>query len=484
MALTQVENFVKWNPHVFISMVRLINLDMPQTKPILGLASLLLCGMLTANSQSYKAVADKIVTVVGDRIILYSDIRNAVDDAVRLNGGKLPDNALCNATEQALISKMLMLQAEKDSLVVPEEDIEAELDQRINYFAKQLGGSDMLESVSGKSIYQLREDSRAILREHHLAENMQRKILSSVRITPSEVNAFFERISIDSLPFFESELEIGNITIYPGTSPELEDYVIGELNNYKRQVESKSISFNQLAARFSERCGNEEKDLGSQYVLSRNDASIEPRMIAAVFKLQAGNISAPLRTASGYYLVQLLEKNGDEAVIRHIFRRVPPSEEQIRFAKMRLDSLRAKLYAAELGFMQAAKKMDQSKSAQSGQFFLHGQDGSSFLKIDQLDKPTVMALSKINPGDYSAPFVDKDENERTIVRMIYLKSRSQPHRMNLKDDYSRIADAALNQKRAEVMSKWIKEKVQAYSIEVDPEFAILCKTLLVSPRNY
>src|SRR6218665_896236 len=456
---------------------------MPQTKPTLVLACLLISGIITANAQSQKIVADKIVTVVGDRIILYSDLKNAVADAMRLNEGKISRDALCDVTEQALISKVLMFQAEKDSLMVADEEVEAALDQRIRYFAKTLGGIEALEKYAGKTIYQLKDDSRPVIREHQLAANMQRKILSPVRITPAEVKAFFENMPHDDLPFLESSLEIGLINIYPKLSPELEAYTVNELNNYKRQAESKTIGFEQLALRFSERCGDDSKDGGLQYVLSRNEQGTEVRFLSAVFKMQNGQISLPVKTAAGYYIVQLLQKNGDEAIVRHIFRRVPGSEKEIGFAKKRMDSIKAVLYAGKIAFPQAARGFAESQKAKNGDFLLVNDRGEPSVTVDQLDKETAIALSQTSLGNYSTPFVAKDEEERTVVRMIYLQSRTQPHILNLKDDYDRIAEAALNEKRSKVMNRWIREKMLTYAIEVDPEIAALCRNLPVKVQR-
>src|SRR5688572_4748350 len=170
----------------------------------ISLFAFLLLSFCFAGAQSQKIVADKIVGIVGDKIILQSDIKNAVADMSR-QGGNLPENAECLILEQALTSKILMLQAEKDSLVVTEEEIEAELDQRIRYFINAYGTQEVLESVAGKTVYQIKDDARASVRERKLAEAMQRKIVDNVRITPAEVKVYFDKIPKDSLPFYESE---------------------------------------------------------------------------------------------------------------------------------------------------------------------------------------------------------------------------------------------------------------------------------------
>ncbi|MEO7393444.1 MAG: peptidylprolyl isomerase, partial [Chitinophagaceae bacterium] len=187
-----------------------------------------------SQSQAKKIVADKIAAIVGDRIILQSEIKNSIADIVR-QGGTVPDNAECMLMDQAVISKVLMLQAEKDSLPVTDEEVEAELDQKIRYYVNQLGSVQALEDMAGKTVYQIKDDAKESVKEQKLAAAMQQKIVGSVRITPNEVKTFFDRIPKDSLPFYESELEIGQIMIYPKASRELEQYIAGEMQNYKKQ---------------------------------------------------------------------------------------------------------------------------------------------------------------------------------------------------------------------------------------------------------
>jgi peptidyl-prolyl cis-trans isomerase SurA len=228
---------------------------------------------IASNAQPQKIVADKILAVVGDKIILQSDIENTIKDAVR-NGGTVPEGAECTVLEQALISKLLMLQATKDSLPVTEEEIESELDNRIRYYISQFGSQTELERVAGKTVYQLKDDSRESVRERKLAEAMQKKIVDNVNVTPTEVKKYFDRIPKDSLPFFESEVEVCQIAVYPKASRDLEKYVIDELTRYKTQIESKQMSFEQAARMYSEDPGT--KDRGGLFEADRNDKNIDP----------------------------------------------------------------------------------------------------------------------------------------------------------------------------------------------------------------
>jgi peptidyl-prolyl cis-trans isomerase SurA len=426
----------------------------------------LLCtGAVMAQGQAVKVVADKIVAVVGDRIILHSDIKNSIEDA-RRQGSTVPEGAECVLMEQALISKVLMLQAEKDSLPVSDEDVEAELDQRIRHFINQTGGQAELEEYAGKTIYQIKDDARESVKENKLASAMQQKIVSSVRITPTEVKAFFDRIPKDSLPFFESELEVGQIILFPKASRDLEQYIIAEMNNYKRQIETKVASFDQLAQRYSEDPGS--KDRGGKYQINRNEKTWDPAFLSASFRLKNGEISAPVKSEKfGYFLIQMMERRGDDADVRLILRTPPVTDAEIKLAIGKLDTIRSKVIAGTLTFNEAATKYSDDESAKYAGPFLLNRDGSPYVTIDQMDKEMVAMIGKMKVGDFSQPTPFTGDGGKKGVRIVYLKSRSEPHRMNLADDYSKISQAALEEKKGQALDKWIKAKMPTYYIMID-----------------
>ncbi|HEU4575872.1 MAG TPA: peptidylprolyl isomerase [Chitinophagaceae bacterium] len=439
---------------------------------------LLLTGMLWGASvlaQPKKVVADKIIAVVGDRIILQSDIQNSIADILR-QGGQVPENASCVLTEQAIVSKILMLQAEKDSLPVTDEEVEAELDQRIRYFIQKFGTQEQLELVAGKTIYQIKDEARASVKENKLATAMQRKIVEDVKITPTEVKSFYDKIPKDSLPYYESELEVGQVVLYPKASRDLEKYVIDELNNYKKQIEGHIATFDQLAKRYSEDPGS--KDRGGEYEINRNDKSWDPAFMAAAFRLKPGEISPVVKTKFGYHIIEMEQRSGDNIIIRHILRIPPITQEEIDHSIKTLDSVRAKIIAGTLTFSEAANKYSEDEQAKyTGPFFLNA-DGAPYVTIDQLDKDVVTAISKMNVGDYSQPQVFTDERVgKKGVRIIYLKSRSEPHRMNMRDDYNKIAQLALEEKKAKELEKWMDEKIPTYYIMIDDDVKEGCSNL-------
>jgi peptidyl-prolyl cis-trans isomerase SurA len=296
---------------------------------------------------------------------------------------------------------------------------------------------------------------------------MQRKIVENVHITPNEAKIFFEKLPKDSLPFFESELEIGQIVFYPKGNRDLEKFVMDELLNYKRQVEMKLATFEQLAQRFSEDPGSKER--GGQYQVNRNDKTWDPNFLAACFRLKnVGDMIGPIKSKFGYHLIQLVQRIGDDAVIRHILRTTPVTDIEVKAAMAKADTVRSKIIAGTLSFAAAATRYTEDEQAKfSGPYFL-GRDGAPYVTIDLLDKDLVAMLDKLKPGEYSQPVVF-EENGKKGVRIVHYKSRSEPHRLNMKDDFSRISTMALEEKKQLTLEKWMKDKVPTYYIMIDDE---------------
>lgn len=443
-------------------------------KNILAACFLLVSVSAISQTQAKKVVADKIAAIVGDRIILQSDIKNSISDIAR-QGGTVPDNAECMLMEQAIVSKVLMLQAEKDSLPVTDEEVEAELDQKIRYYVNQLGSVQALEDMAGKTVYQIKDDARESVREQKLAAAMQQKIVGSVRITPNEVKAFFDRIPKDSLPFYESELEIGQIIVFPKASRDLEQYIIGEMNNYKKQIESKITTFDQLAKKVSEDPGS--KDRGGQYEINRNEKSWDPIFMSTAFRLKDGEISAPVKSKFGFHIIQMVQRSGDDAIVRHILRIPPVTDDEIKQAIGKLDTVRSKIIAGTMNFNEAANKYTDEDAKGAGPFVI-GRDGSTYVPIDALDKAMVTMIGKMKVGEFSQPTPFESEQGKKGVRIVYLKSRSEPHRMNLQDDYSKISQFATEEKKSKALDKWLKNKMATYYISIDPETGTDCPQLM------
>lgn len=427
-----------------------------------------LMGWFCAVAQPKKVVADRIIGQVGDKIILYSDVYNSILDAQR-QGIALPTNPECVIIQRALIEKAMVLQAEKDSLPVSDEEVEAALDNQIRAFTMQYGSKEMLEEVAGKTVYQLKEDFRETFRDRALADQMRKKVVENVKITPNEVKAHFDNIPKDSLPFYESELELSEIILYPKANRDVESYVSRQLNEWKTSVENGSKKFELLARSYTEDPGSKES--GGQYNINRTDKFWDPAFLAGAFKLKEGQVSPVIKSKFGLHIIQMVSRAGDEAVVRHILRIPPVTDEEIKEASVKLDTIKSKILSGRLSFGEAVSKYSEDESAKFSGGRKQARDGSSSLTIDQLEKDIVLAIKDMKVGDYSNPIPFTDERGKKGVRLIYLQSRTEPHRENLRDDYSKIAQRALEEKKSVVLEKWFKEHIPNYYIQLDKEYA-------------
>jgi peptidyl-prolyl cis-trans isomerase SurA len=432
---------------------------------LLGIVAILVGNV--AMSQTKKVVADKIIGKVGDRIILKSDIANAIADIQR-NGGEVPPNPDCLLMEGELIKKALVLQAEKDSLVVEDAEIEAEIDNRIRYFMRMYGGKEAVEEISGRSIYQMKEDFRKPLKEQKLADKMRGNILETVRITPVEVKEYFDAIPKDSLPYYESELEIGQVVVFPKADREIESYTAKQLNDIKKQIESGARRFDQMAKLYSEDPGS--KDNGGQYTLNRADKFWDPVFLSTAFKLKEGQISSVVKSKFGLHIIQCVSRNGDDAVVRHILMIPPVTDDELNKTKERLDSARSKLIAGTITWSEAISKYSDDEDKFSGGWLL-GPDQSSMVTIDQVDKSMLPILKNLKPGQYSQPEVFTNEQGKKGVRFVFLRTRTEPHRESLKEDYNKIATRALEEKKQNILSSWFAQKIDSYYIYLDPSYS-------------
>jgi peptidyl-prolyl cis-trans isomerase SurA len=299
---------------------------------------------------------------------------------------------------------------------------------------------------------------------------MRNKIVEGIRITPTEVKEYYDKIPKDKLQFYESELQIGQIIVYPKASRDIELLAIDELNGFKKQVEAGTKKFETLASLYSDDPGS--KDKGGMYELNRSDKQWDPAFFAAAFRLKEGQISPVIKTSFGYHIIQLVSRNGDDIVIRHILRIPQITDTEAKEATAKLDSVRDKILAGQIGFGEAVAKYSDDPNAKFTAGRILARDGSTFLTIDQLDKEMVLLLKNqdLKAGDISKPTVFTDERGKKGVRIIDLISKTEPHRENLKDDYNKIAQRALEEKKSEVLQKWFAAKLPTYYVLIDSEY--------------
>ncbi|NSL89353.1 peptidylprolyl isomerase [Chitinophaga solisilvae] len=429
-----------------------------------------------ASTAQQKLVADKIIGVVGDKIILKSDMDGALAEIQRNTpDGNIPPQAACNTMEMLISQKVMVLQAERDSLPITDGEIEAQMENRIRYFEQLYGSKEKMKEITGYSVYQLRERFRTPIRENLLAQAMRNKVIESVKVTPSEVKRYYDAIPKDSLKFYESELEVGQIVITPKATREMDNYAIDRLLDFKKRVQNKESDFGSLAILYSEDPGVKENK--GVYVLNRNEKNTwDPDFLAAAFRLKEGEISSPVKSQHGYHLIQMVKRQGDNVTVQHILVRAAVTKSDLSSCMTKLDSIRSGILNNKYTFSEAVTKFSDAPSAKfdGGMIQSRTGEGGTLITIDQLDDPSerdiVMMLDTLKPGKISAPVQFTDDNGRTATRIVYLKTRTQPHRENLTDDYSRVQQRTLDIKKAEAINKWLTEKIPTFYVHVDEDY--------------
>ena len=413
--------------------------------------------------------ADKILAIVGrNRIILQSelDIQFA---QVKQQDPAADDTIKCHLLQQMIVQKLLVEAAERDSLLVSDDEVEGTIDNRIRQFIRQYGSREKLEEIAGKTVYQLKEENKEMFKEQLMSERMQAKILENIKITPSEVQNFYNKIPADSLHFYPATLEVGQIVMDPPVSPELDEYARKKIEDIRNQIVNEGKSFEVLAGIYSDDPGS--RDNGGRYNDVTRSGGWAPEFVAAAFRLQNGDVSPVVKTQFGYHIIQMIQRKGEAADLRHILIRQERTSADFKKALDRLDSVRSLLVAGTISFPEAVGKYSTDEAAKTtGGMIIDPTTGSAQLEVDKLDPAMVLMIDTLKPGGFSQPQTFVTERGEQSARIVYLKTRTEPHKANLKDDYSKIQQVALSQKQGRTIEAWIMDRIPTYYIKIDPQY--------------
>ena len=413
--------------------------------------------------------ADRIITVVGkNRIILLSELETQVAQA-KLQFPAFNDSMRCDILQQMIIQKLMLEQAERDSVMVTEEDVDGQLDNRIRYFTQMYGSKEKLEQISGKTIYQMKEEYRESIKDQMVAEKMQNQILENVKITPADVEAFFRKIPTDSLPFFPATVEVGQIVVDPPVSPEMNDYAKSKIEGIRKKIVEDGANFETMAGTYSEDPGS--RDNGGKYEGVTRNGPWAAEFVAAVFKLQNGEVSPPVKTKFGYHIIKMIQRKGDEADIEHILIRPEVTSADFSKALHVLDSIRKILVEGKMTFETAVGKFSTDEAAKrTGGMIADPNTGNMDLDLTKLDPAMVMILDTLKPGKYSTPHIFITDAREQSCRIVFLRNRTTPHKANLKEDYNRIQEVALAQKKQQKIQDWIAKKLPTFYLKIDKDY--------------
>jgi peptidyl-prolyl cis-trans isomerase SurA len=433
------------------------------------LISLFIISVWDAHSQSesnqVSVNIDKIIAKVDDYIILKSDLEKAYIDYLSRGefGGT---NIKCQILESLVINKMLVAKAEIDSVEVSELEVVSSLQNRMNYMISQLGSEEELENFYGKTMEQIEEELKDDMREQMTIQRMQGEITADIKVTPSEVRRFFNNIPKDSLPYFSTEVSVGQIVVKPEAGKIQRDKVVKQMLEIRGRL-LKGESFAELARLYSEDPGSASR--GGELPFYRR-GELAPEFEATAMTMKPGELSMPVKTDFGYHLIELIEKRGNLFKSRHILIIPKPSLSDIDDAESELDSIRNLIVSDSISFRNAAKEFsDDQLTTGTGGFFAD-QDGNTRVSVESLDPNIFFTIDTMKVGNVTTPLRYTEVDGSTAFRILFYESRVPPHQANLKDDYQKIAQAASNEKRSRILNEWFLEARDDVYIEVDDEY--------------
>ena len=413
-----------------------------------------------------QGIIDKIVGIVGNEIIMMSDIENQY---IQMASQQMEVNAntRCEILEDMMFQKLLYVQAQKDSLSVTPKEVETELDRRLSVFINQIGSEQKLEEYFGKTIKSIKDDLRSTIEEQMLAQKVQQKIIGDTKVTPSEVKKFYESLPADSIPTIEAYYELSEIVIKPEVSKEDKEKVIAELNKIRERILN-GESFSTMAVLYSEDPGSAMKG-GELGFVSKTD--LVPEFSQVAFNLTSPlDVSQVVETEYGFHIIQMIEKKGNMMNFRHILMKPKVSMEALEAADKKANEVYNILKTDTITFVDAVKKYSNGDSKGSDGKVTNPYYGDSRMTDDFLDPYTKMAISSLKEGEYSKPFLSSDNKGIRVIKIIRLDLNVKEHKANMKDDYLTLQRAALEDKNSRLIDEWIKDKVQSVYVKIDDEY--------------
>ncbi|MBL7776293.1 MAG: peptidylprolyl isomerase [Saprospiraceae bacterium] len=432
---------------------------------LLAAVALLLPTLLRA--QTERAVIDKVVATVGSEIILLSSVQEQLAYA-RQQQQTVPDDYACVVLQNLLVQKLLVNQAKLDSVQVRDDEVENQLDARIERLRVYFNQDDQaIEEYYGQSVNEIKDQMREDMRGQLLAERMQAQITQKATITPSEVRAFFDAIPADSLPYFNSEVEVRELVYRPQVNDEEKAKARARIEEYRQRIVEGAENFADLAKKYSDDPGSGSNggDLGWQ-----KRGSFVPEFEAAAYKLETDQISPVIETEFGFHIIQLLERRGNLLHARHILIKPEITDADLERAENKLDSIRQLILSNNLTFSAAVKIFGDKNtpSYNNDGRVANPRTGNTFFEVADLDTNIFFAIDGLSPGEVTEPVPFRAQDGTRHFRLVQLQSRSKPHRADLQQDYNKIQSAALDQKKGEYVERWVLDKMKKTYFSIGP----------------
>lgn len=417
-------------------------------------------------SQNY--IVDQVVWIVGDEAILQSEIETEIL-RLKYEKQKTPESPECVIAEQLALQKLFLAQAKIDSITISEATINQQVESRISYFTEQLGSKEKVEAYFKKPLSKMREELKAMLQDQLMVQEMQQKITKDIKITPSEVTAFYENIPKDSLPIIPEQVEIQLITLSPTISVAEVERVKSKLREFRERIETGDIQFSTLAILYSE---DRVSALQGGEIGFRSRSMLVPEYANTAFSLtDPQKVSRIVETEYGFHIIQLIAKQDDQVNSRHILMRPKISLEDKNLASQRLDSIAQAIRTGSINFEKGVEiYSDKSSTKNSNGLLINTKDGSTRFQYDELPQEIINQVSFLNIGEISKPFSFTNENGKEIVAIVKIHDKIKAHKASISDDYQTLKMVYTNVKNTQAIQQWIESKIATTYNQLTPAY--------------
>lgn len=425
-----------------------------------------LCGI--TYSQAENQIIDQVIWVVGDEPILLSDVENEITRR-RYEKEPIEGDPYCTIPELIAMQKLFIAQAKLDSINVSEGMVEQQVDSRIKYFIGQIGSKEKLEEYFKKSISEIRENMSNSVRDQLLAQEMQRSIISNIRVTPADVKNFYNELPKDSIPNIPEQVEVQIISISPRVTLAEQERIKSQLRDFREKIESGEYSFSTLAILYSEDRGSALQG-GELGFMTRG--KLVPEFANTAFALyDKEKVSRIVETEFGYHIIQLIERKNDQVNCRHILLTPKIGYPERLEATQKLDSIAQEIRNNKTTFAQEALNHSEDEySYQNDGIMINMQNGSTKFQLQELPAEIAKAIYNMEVGEISQPFAYKDEKNKERIAIVRLKSKTKAHKAHPDTDYQLLKELVTNTKNKEEIKSWIAKKQKETYIYILPEY--------------
>ncbi|MXN89808.1 peptidylprolyl isomerase [Flavobacterium sp. Sd200] len=418
-------------------------------------------------SKKGKLKVDGVIAVVGDYVVLDSDI-DLMYKELQAQNVPVEEVTRCELLGKLLEDKLYAHQAIQDSIIVHDAEVNETMDRQIDYFVEQLGSVDkMVAYFKKKNIESFKTELFEMIKTQKLTEQMQKKIIDEVTITPEEVRQFYAKFGKDDLPVFGAEMEVAQIVIKPKVSQAEKQIVIDRLKQIKKDVQDGS-SFYSKAVLYSEDPGS--RSSGGFYKITRKTQFVKEFKDTA-FSLAEGEISEPVESEYGYHLIYVEKIRGQELDVRHILISPKVTPEALREAKDKAESIRKKIVSGEISFADAARsESDEKETKNSGGLLMNPRTLETRFELTKMDPTIYNQVSDLKDKQVSEPILDTDQRGMQSYKLLTVTNRYDEHPADYAKDYTKIKELALKEKQIKTIAKWSAEKIKDTYIKVNGEY--------------